>query len=146
MALGVETIQRLEGSYHLLRDPGRERPLRLELEVRIPLSAAQVFDPKALLSGTIHAEGAAEAAAITGTLSLRRAPDPRLVYDLRFLADDGRERRLHAELELDLARPLDSVTSLVARVYDEEGEIARAVLGAGLGAGLRTILSGLRVR
>lgn len=141
MGLGLRFEQQLRGTYHRLADPGLERPAELDVEVELPLGRL-LRAAEGRLRGHLRAEGYADAP-IEGTylLDLR---DRKIVYDFRFRAADGRERRFHGETVFDVTRPVRAIEDLVGRIYDDEREDARVLLSVPFETGLWRMLRSLR--
>ncbi|MBX3247630.1 MAG: hypothetical protein KF901_10675 [Myxococcales bacterium] len=126
MAVGFRFRQTLRGTYHRLADPGVERPAMLEMEIELPLRRLVRRDLGSL-RGTLHADGLAASAQVEGTFQLDLF-DGKIVYDLHFEAEDGRERRFHGETEFELRHPIRTLEDVVGRVWDEGNEEARVLL------------------
>lgn len=141
MGLGLRFEQHLRGTYHRLADPGLELPAELDVEVELPLGRL-LRAAEGRLRGHLLAEGYADAP-IEGTylLDLR---DRKIVYDFRFRAADGRERRFHGETVFDVTRPVRAIEDLVGRIYDDEREDARVLLSVPFETGLWRMLRSLR--
>lgn len=142
MPVGFELEQRLAGTYHRLDSPGQELPLTLTLRIRVPGVSRLVLTPKAELSGTIDAEGLVTGP-IEGSLELKPAAR-KLVYDFRFMGDDGRPRRFHGEMELEARRPVATLTNLPGRIFDDSEEEARVLIRMPLGEELLELIKSVR--
>lgn len=143
MPVGFELEQKLAGTYHRLDAPGTELPLALTLRVHVPGVSRLVLAPKAELSGTIDARGMADGCRLEGSLEFKPIAR-KLVYEFRFTGDDGRARRFHGEMELEARRPLQTLTQLPGRIFDDPDEEARAVLRMPLGEELLELLKSVR--
>lgn len=126
MAVGFRFRQTLRGTYHRLADPGFERPAMLDVEIELPLRRLIQRDLGSL-RGRLHAEGLATNAPVEGTFQLDLF-DGKIVYNLHFEAEDGRERRFYGETEFELRHPVRTLEDVVGRVWDEGNEEARVLL------------------
>lgn len=146
MSLGLETRHELTGTYHLLDAPGEERPLALNLRLSAPRLARLPLCRRLEVDGEIQAAGLATHRAVSGTLELGELLDARLVYDLGFEGDDGRARRMHGGLELEVRRLLGSAGRVSGSVFDRDEEVARVLLYAEPLKALAKLLLDLRLR
>lgn len=144
MRLGVSFSQTLSGTFHRLSDPGEERPLQLKLRGFFPLRRA--LSRVADIEGTVDAEGLATRRRVVGTLAFRIVQGGRLIYELRFDGDDGRERRFQGETELMLQRPKRSLERVFGRIFDDDAEEARVILHDPLEESIPRIVRSLRTR
>ncbi len=142
MPVGFRYEQRAEGVYHLLSDPGTERPLSLDFVLEMPLQF-YVGRKAGSLSGRISAEGYAENAEIDGLVKLH-VLERRLDYDFSFVGIDGAKRRFHAESEFDVTRPFRTLEEIVGRFYNGPHEEARVIARTPLPDGLSRILRTVR--
>jgi len=144
MRLGVSFSQRLSGTFHRLSAPGEEHPLELRLRGFFPLR--RVLSRVADIEGTVDAEGLATRRPFQGTLAFRLVQGQRLIYELRFDGDDGRERRFQGETELVLERPKRSLERVFGRIFDADTEEARVILHDPLEESIPRVLRSLRTR
>ena len=117
-------------------DAGREVAISFQVHVSLPEGEASLLSALARggpwrLAGTLDWGGLAEAVPCEGTLLMRPLKgESALVYDLRFVADDGRRYSLHGEKNTSLLRPLRGMTTLFTEVRRDEDDVvvARGVL------------------
>ncbi|MBZ0120062.1 MAG: hypothetical protein K8H88_23940 [Sandaracinaceae bacterium] len=126
--VGVRFHEVLRGTYHLLSDPGDELPMSLSIVTQVGLRALLLLKREAEISGEIDMQGFADHRPFRGALVLDLLAGQRLVYDLRFADNAGRECRFRGERELVPRRLLESLTTLPGTVWCEDREQARAVL------------------
>lgn len=90
-----------------------------------------LLSPSAEITGELDAEGLADHRPLRGTLSVRPLART-LVYELHFPDNEGQERRFHGraeiEIEIDPARMVETLTTVAGSIYDDETEVARALL------------------
>jgi hypothetical protein len=125
MALGVQGT--FHGSYHRLEDPGAEHPVTLAITASVADARRFLRERRADVAGTIDAEGLAARRPVEGAVWIR-ALEGKLMYQLRFVADDGRDHRAAGETELDPRRPLRALSELALRVRVDDREVARMLL------------------
>jgi hypothetical protein len=124
----------------------RRGELRLELDVTVPGLLVLWGDVEARLTGRVSVPGVADRAPATGTLLISPLRRRRLRYQLRFRADDGRELSLDGWKSVRLLRPLHTMTTLPATVYEADGRVlGEAVLRFDLRS-LPRFLAGFRYR
>jgi len=124
---GFEFQEMLAGSYHLLTDPGEERPMSLTLHARVRGLRSFLVQAEAEIVGEIDLQGFADHRAFRGRLQIKPV-QRKLVYEARFEDNKGRECRFHGEKELEAIRPVASLTTLPGSVWSGERELARALL------------------
>jgi hypothetical protein len=100
-----------------------ERPLRLELDVSSPGLLKIWADTEATMTGRVSLPGVADDPHATGTLQIAPLRRRRLRYQLAFRATDGRPLRLDGWKSVRLLRPLHSMTTLPATVYEADGSV-----------------------
>jgi hypothetical protein len=126
---GLSFRQTLRGGYWRLDAPTRERGVDAVLEARAADLRVLVRDRTLLLRGTLDVEDLAVRAPAEGTLVFRLLDERRVQYRIRFRGDDGRSYELSGQMEWLPFAPLESVTTLPASLYDDQGaEIGRGVL------------------
>ena len=141
MSLGLRFNQKLQGTYHQLRDPGSELPIVLDIDIELPFLALLRGNP-GHIRGRIRAEEYANAP-LVGTFHIHIGTR-KIVYEARFEALDGRQRRFHGETVFELRRPVRTIEDLIGRIYDDDREEARVLLHVPLDIGLRRIFRSLR--
>ena len=112
---GFEFQEMLAGSYHLLTDPGEERPMSLTLHAKVRGLRSFLVQAEAEIVGEIDLQGFADHRAFRGRLQVKPV-QRKLVYEARFDDNEGRECRFH------------SLTTLPGTVWSGERELARALL------------------
>jgi len=144
--LGCLYRETMSGTFYPLGAPSTERPMRLSVNVRIPNVVDFVRERRDIIDGQIAMDGFAEGP-IDGTIRFGVLGEYRLPYELGFTADDGEEYRLRGQRNLNLLSLRDSVTTLVASVYDKAGrEVMRANLRLDEGRGeLKQIVRSFRL-
>lgn len=129
-----------------MRVDGSRRELRLDLDVAVPGALVLWGDVEGRLTGRVTLPGVAERAPAVGTLQIAPLRRRRLRYQLRFRADDGRALRLDGWKSVRLLRPLHTMTTLPATVYEDDGRVlGEAVLRFDLRS-LPRFLAGFRYR
>ena len=147
MSLGVSFREWLTGSYWRLDSPTEERALDIVLQAH-PLDVGAAIRARRSwrLTGTIDAERLATQRPLEGTLAVRLLDERRIPYRFAFSGDDGRRYELSGQKEWTSLLPVDSMTLLRARLYDEGGEeIGRATLRFDLRADWSRWLKSVRV-
>jgi hypothetical protein len=134
----VSFTETMTGSCELSEgaDAGREVAISFQVQASLPEDAAGLVAAIRRggpwrLAGSLDWEGLAEAAPCEGTLLMRPLRgDAALVYDLSFVAADGRRYALHGQKNYSLLRPVTGMTTLFAEVRREEdgAVVARGVL------------------
>jgi hypothetical protein len=98
---------------------GEEHPFTLRVSVEaLP---ALLRDGRALVTGTLDAEGLATAQPVTGTLTITHDAIPSFTYDLAFTTDDGRPCRMTCTKDLDVGDPAAWAASIRGRIDDPAG-------------------------
>jgi hypothetical protein len=106
-----------------LRGQDGERPMRLDLDVASPGLLVLWGDTDARLTGRVTLPGVADDPAAHGTLLIAPVRRRRLRYQLDFHATDGRPLHLDGWKSVRLLRPLHSMTTLPATVYEVDGSV-----------------------
>jgi hypothetical protein len=126
---GLSFRETMRGTLWLLDAPTQERAVDVTLEARSDDLRGLARDQTFRLRGTVDVEGLATHADAGGTLVFKLATERRLPYRVRFRGDDGRSYELSGQKEWLPVSPIESVTTLPASLYDEDGqEIGRATL------------------
>ena len=128
MALGFEFRQTMTGTYHKLDTPGDEHPISTTVHVQVHELTRFLLSPSAEITGEIDAEGLADHKALKGTLDFSQLTRRKLVYDFWFPGNDGRDRRFHGDMEVEVVRLLENGSKVVGRIYEDQEEIARVLL------------------
>lgn len=142
MAIGFSFRQRMRGTYHRLTDPGREHAFELETRLVLPLPEL-IRQRTGKVRGHVRAAELAADAPIEGVVHVDLS-DRRITYDVHFVADDGRERRLHATTEFWMRRAVRAMEEITGRIYDGAEEEARVLASVRLTTGIRRMARTLR--
>jgi hypothetical protein len=146
MSLGVSFSEWLTGSYWRLDAPTDERAIDVVLDARPVDGGGPLREAAWRLSGTVDAEHLASHCPVEGSVSLRLRGERRVPYRIAFSGDDGRRYELSGQKEWTSFMPFDSVTLLLAGLYDDAGEeVGRATLRFDLRADWARWLRSLRV-
>jgi hypothetical protein len=106
-----------------------QRPLRLELDVVVPGLLKLWADTEATMTGRALLDTVADDASASGTLQIAPIRRRRLRYQLSFHAIDGRPLRLDGWKSVSYLRPIRSMITLPATVYEADGSVfAEALL------------------
>jgi hypothetical protein len=126
---GVSFRETLSGNYWRLDAPVDERAITVTLDEYTTDLADLVRKRILRVKGTIDAEKLASRRELEGTVTLKLIGERRIPYRFAFQGDDGRRYELGGQKEWSPLAPIDSVTLLVASLYDELGqEMGRATL------------------
>jgi hypothetical protein len=106
-----------------LTGASEQRPLRLELDVTCPGLLKLWADTEATLTGRVSLPGTADDPHAVGTLQIAPLRRRRLRYQLAFRAEDGRPLRLDGWKTVRFLRPLRSMTTLPATLYEADGSV-----------------------
>jgi hypothetical protein len=147
MGLGFELSESFSGSYHLFASPFEEHAIAIALRLGVDGLRRFVRERKIGAEGTIHAEGLAVNATLTGTVTMRLFDERRVPYDLAFEGDDGKRYELRGQRDFHVHDAAGSLTILPASLYDElDEEIGRAVLRFDPRTELKTTVKSFRPR
>lgn len=137
---GFAFSERMSGTFYLLSEPLRERPIALDFEAHVRKQGAAV-------TGRLRAEGFAHSP-VQGTIDTAAVADKRIPYDLAFVGDDGRRYRLRGEKDLSWLAPFETLVVLPFTIGAEEDtwvEVARGTLRTHADArSLRAMVRSLR--
>lgn len=111
-----------------LRGETDKRLLRLELDVTCPGLLKLWSDTEATMTGRVSLPGIADDPRACGTLQIAPLRRRRLRYRLAFRAMDGRQLRLDGWKTVRLLRPLRSMTTLPATLYEDDSVLGEALL------------------
>ncbi len=115
--------ERMSGTFYMLADPLKERPIALDFE-------AHVRNKVASITGRIRAEGLASSP-VQGTIDVGAAGDRRIPYDLAFVGDDGHRYRIRGEKDLSWLAPFETLVVLPFTIGIEDDvwtEVARGTM------------------
>ncbi len=128
--IGVKFRERMAGTWHRLESPADERPIEFTANARVPKLSAFLGNVVAEMEGQVIAEGLTKGADFEGTIGLGAlVRERRLPYAFSFRGDNGRKYRFDGTKEVSLADLANTMSTLPAYLYDDEGrEIGRAVL------------------
>lgn len=144
---GASFCEWLTGSYWRLDSPTDEPSMELAIEAYAADVRELLRERVWQLSGSIDAERLAARRPIDGTLCFRRLGEKQIQYRIGFRGEDGCRYELSGHKEWNGLAPLDSLTLLVAKILDEEGdEVGRATLRFDLRADWARFLRHLRLR
>lgn len=102
------------------KDDGVERPICFTVTARARSWLKHLRDKKAVLDGTITAEGLATGKPLTGELIIDPLFARIIRYELHFSGDDGRPYMLRGQKDVTLADPVGSMTTLPAEIIDRD--------------------------
>jgi hypothetical protein len=126
---GLAFRETSSGTYWRLDAPTEVLGMALTVRAHAHDLTELVRDRAFSLSGTIDVERLATQRPIEGTLAFRFVQHGRLHYRIAFEGDDGRRYELGGQKEWSPLAPVESLTVLVASLYDASGaEIAHATL------------------
>jgi hypothetical protein len=142
---GFAFRETMRGAYYLLADPTNERPMSFSISVRAKGLRAFARDPVATIQGQVSLEGFASDKALDGTLAFRLHDQRRLVYEFRFVGDDGQTYRFRGQKDWTPLAPLESFTTLPGSLYDGSSkEIGRATVHFDLRGDFKKLLRSFR--
>ena len=106
-----------------------QRQLRLELDVTAPGLLKLWADTEATMTGRAQLDGVADDPTASGTMQIAPIRRRRLRYQLTFRTDDGRMLRLDGWKSVSYLRPIRSMITLPATIYEADGRVfAEALL------------------
>jgi len=112
----------MEGTIRIAGED-EDRPIRLDLTVRLPELLRPRSDVEGPMSGRVHVPGWADDTGASGTLHVAPLTARRIRYRLAFTAADGRCLRFDGWKSVDLRHPLRTMTTLPATITDEDGVV-----------------------
>jgi hypothetical protein len=127
--LGFKFRETMSGSYHLDATPDRERAISFTAAARVHDLPRFLRDRMAEIEGEVVMEGFAEHRPMRGTLEIDPVLGRKLVYEFDFEGDDGKKYRFAGRKTVEVLRPLETMTTLPAEVFDDAGKrVAEAVV------------------
>jgi hypothetical protein len=137
----------MSGSYHLLDKPTEDRAIAFTISAHVDSLRRFARDKMARIEGEVTLEGLADKRPLTGTLGLLLFAEQRLPYEFTFRGDDGKKYTFKGEKDVLLATLPDSITTLPASLFDDEGrEIGRAVVRFDLRGDLVKFVKSFRIK
>lgn len=146
MGVALEFRETMTGTFHRLEAPADERPISITVRAEIHDVRKFLIDPTAEITGEIDAQSFADHRALRGTLEINPILRRKLVYDFRFPDNEGRECRFHGEKDVELLRPLETMTTLPGSIYRGEDEVARFIMRFDVKSDLFRMLKSFRAR
>lgn len=142
---GFEFRETMAGSFHLLSDPGSERPMSFTIRARSRPLLSFLRRPEVEIEGEVDAEGFADHRRLKGTLGLDVVRTGTLPYDFRFTANDGKAYAFVGKKTLSLRDLAHSISVLPGRIVGEDGvTIGDALLRFDLRSDLVKFLASFR--
>jgi hypothetical protein len=137
----------MSGNYYLLERPTEDKALSFTIAAHVESLRRFVRDKTARIEGEVTMEGIGERRPLSGTLGLLLFQEQRLPYEFTFRGDDGKRYTFRGEKDVLIATLPDSITTLPASVFDEDGkEIARAVVRFDLKGDLVKLIKSFRLK
>ncbi len=126
--MGFRFAETMSGTYAPIDQPERLRPFTFSMEAEADSTLRHLRDGKAVIRGTLEAEGLANFVPIEGVLTMLPWTKKFIRYEFTFTGDDGEQYRFEGQKDirfLDLAR---SFTELPGAVYDmDDNAVATAM-------------------
>lgn len=128
--MSPEFRETMAGSFHLMSDPGDERPMSFTIRTRAVETGLWAFlkNPEMEIQGEIDAEGFADHRRLEGTLRLDLLRTKTLPYAFRFTANDGAPYTFEGKKTLVLTEITESMTVLPGAIKDERGATVGSAL------------------
>jgi hypothetical protein len=128
--IGVTWKETLYGSWHRLSAPSEEHRCVVELNIVMPKVTELLTNTTAEIHGRVSLATLATDREFKGTLGLGAiVRERRVPYAFTLIADDGRPYRFDGAKEVNLLKLPNSMTTLGAYIFDEQGEeVGRVVL------------------
>lgn len=127
--VGFHFHETMSGSYVLDAAPDRERAISFTIGARVHDVARFARDRLAEIQGAVEMEGFASHRPLRGTLEMDPILGRKLVYDFRFVDDEGVEHRFTGRKSVSWLRLLETMTTLPGEIFDASGRrVGRARL------------------
>jgi hypothetical protein len=144
MSLGFMFRETMRGTYFLLADPTNERAMSFTVAVKAKGLRSFAREPVARISGNVVLDGFADGE-LEGTLAFRLHDQRRLIYEFRFVGNDGHPYRFRGQKDVTPLAPIESFTTLPGSLYDGESkEVGRATVRFDLRGDLKKFLRSFR--
>jgi len=118
---GFRFEERMAGRYHLAVDPSDERSIEFTMIARGPSLFRFLRKPLAQIDGEANLEGFADHQPAHGTMLLDLVAGRRIGYDFEFRGNDGQTYRFKGQKDVDLTRPVETMSKLPAGLFDGSG-------------------------
>ncbi len=127
--IGLAFRETMSGGYHLLSEPGRDRPMSFTVSAQINSLASMITNPVLVITGAVAAEGLADYKPLAGTLCIDPVKAKVLVYSFLFDDNDGNQCSFFGRKTLSQGNIVHAMTVLPAGIYDGSGKaIGEALL------------------
>lgn len=118
--MGFQFSETMAGTVEWDDAPGKTHPFRFEVTAHAASTRDHLATGRAELSGKVYAPPLADGAPAEGTIVIRPI-GPRIIrYELRFVADDGRQYELVGQKDIRYRQLLRTMTTLPAEILDED--------------------------
>lgn len=121
MLPGFRFEEKMAGRYHLLAEPGAERAIDFTLTARSGGLASFLRRPEVQVEGEANLEGFADHKPAHGTMLIDLLVGRRIRYDFEFRANDGKTYRFTGQKDVDVARLVETMSTLPAGLLDGSG-------------------------
>jgi hypothetical protein len=118
---GFRFEERMAGTYRLLAEGTRERPIELTLTARAPALHRFLRSPVAELEGEADLEDFADHRPARGTMLLDLLVSRRIGYDLTFPDNTGAKIRFRGQKQVQLTHFAETMANLPAGLFDATG-------------------------
>jgi hypothetical protein len=119
--MGFRFTETMAGSYRLLEGDRDERPMAFTIVARAPALRRLLQRPCVEIEGALDAEDLADHRPARGTMGLDVLRTGLIRYELDFEANDGGRYRFSGAKRVRVARLLETMTTLPARILDATG-------------------------
>lgn len=143
---GFEFRETMSGTFRLLGDDERERPMTFTIRARTLSMAAFLKKPSVDIEGEVDASGFADHRHLRGTLGMDILRTGELPYEFQFKGNDGQSYTFSGKKTISAADLVSSMTVLPGALYDQDGrQIGTALLRFDLLRDLVKFLLGFRL-
>ncbi len=143
---GFEFRETMSGTFRLLGDDERERPMTFTIRARALSMAAFLKKPSVDIEGEVDASGFADHRHLRGTLGMDILRTGELPYEFQFKGNDGQSYTFSGKKTISAADLVSSMTVLPGALYDQDGrQIGTALLRFDLLRDLVKFLLGFRL-
>jgi len=113
---------------HLVDDEGDVHLIDFEIKAEASHITRWLFNGLARITGIVRARDWGHDQPLQGTLRLSPLKDRRIEYDFRYADDDGHRYHFFGHKDLNLLRPLESMTTLHATLERDGKAIAKGTM------------------
>ena len=118
--MGFQFAETMAGTVEWQAEPGVKHPFSFDVTAEAASTRSHLKDGKTSVRGVVHAPPLTEAAAATGSLTIRPLGQRIIRYELRFTGDDGKPYELIGQKDIRWRAPVHSFTYLPADILDSD--------------------------